>query len=453
MPMNTGTYERGSFMSSRFTRRAALTAGSISAVAVAAGCSSGGNATPGASPNSAGSSASAETGPIVFATGKDTSGNLQKEVDTFNKANPGEDVKVQELPDNADQQRAQMIQNAQNKSAAFTVLNVDVVWTAEFAANQYIDPLPDGVFDLTGFLPATVDSATYFKKLYCVPVTSDGGMLYYRKDWLDSAGISSPPTTWDEVKQMGDQIKSKVAAAKSADIYGGQFQKYEGLTVNFAEFVNGAGGVITGDDGKANVNTPEAKAGLQQMVDWFKDGTIPKAGLTWQEEQSRQAFQDGKLIFLRNWPYVYSSAEKTDGSSKVAGKFAVAPLPGKSGPGVSSLGGHNYAINKFAKNKGTAIKFMQFMSSEKEMNARIKATSNAPTRKSLYNDAALVKSFPYLPVLLKSIQTAKPRPKAVKYGDVTSAIQNAAYSALQGQASPADALAQLQTKLESLIKV
>ncbi len=55
-----------------------------------------------------------------------------------------------------------------------------------------------------------------------------------------------------------------------------------------------------------------------------------------------------------------------------------------------------------------------------------------------------------MPILKKSIETAMPRPKVVKYGDVTLAIQDAAYSALQGQTAPDAALAGLQTKLESL---
>ena len=54
--------------------------------------------------------------------------------------------------------------------------------------------------------------------------------------------------------------------------------------------------------------------------------------------------------------------------------------------------------------------------------------------------------------MLKSIQTAKPRPKAVQYGDVTLAIQDAAYSALQGQTAPDAALQQLQSKLQTLIQ-
>jgi len=54
--------------------------------------------------------------------------------------------------------------------------------------------------------------------------------------------------------------------------------------------------------------------------------------------------------------------------------------------------------------------------------------------------------------LLKSIESANPRPKVVKYRDATLAMQDAATSALQGQVAPDAALSELQSKLESLTK-
>jgi multiple sugar transport system substrate-binding protein len=45
-----------------------------------------------------------------------------------------------------------------------------------------------------------------------------------------------------------------------------------------------------------------------------------------------------------------------------------------------------------------------------------------------------------------------PRPIVVEYGDVTLAIQDAAYGALQGQTQPDAALQALQAKLQTLIK-
>ncbi|MFB6726128.1 ABC transporter substrate-binding protein [Kribbella sp. NPDC056345] len=432
------------------TRKAVALAVVSSLVLFTAACGGGDDGSGGN--NGAAGGALEGRGPIKFATGKDTSGNLKNQVDAWNTQHPDEKVEVAELPESADQQRNQMISNAQIKSTEFSVLNLDVVWTAEFAANRWITELPQDQFpDLGKLLPTTVDTAKYRDKLYAVPVTSDGGLLYYRKDLLDKAGVEVPKT-WPDMVAACAKVKA-LPEAKAINCYAGQFEKYEGLTVNFSEAVNGAGGVVVGDDGKPNVDTPEALAGLTALVEGFKTGFIPKAAITYQEEPGRRAFQEGNLLFHRNWPYVYALANKTDGSSKIAGKFGVAALPGLSGPGVSTLGGHNYAISEFATNKATAADFIKFMSSEERQKANVEKTSQAPTWASLYDDPALNKQFPYLAPLKASIASAKSRPKVVKYGDVTTAIQEAAYGALKQPADkdPKQTLTDLQTKLSSLI--
>jgi multiple sugar transport system substrate-binding protein len=439
----------------RSGRRVAVAAVSLSALLVAAACGSSSGSGSGT-----GSSAPAvdltKQGDIEVWQGKDTSGNFPNLIAQFNSQHPNGQVKFHELPDSADQQRQQMIQNTQIKNPAMAVLSVDVVWTSEFAAKGYVVPLPADQFPTTGFLQSAVSSATYFNKMYAYPSTSDGGLLYYRKDLLTKYGIAAAPTTFDEMKADCDKIRAG-EKDDSLGCFAGQYDKYEGLTVNFDEAVHSAGGVIVGEDGKPNVATPEAAKGLQTLADWFKNGDIPKAAVTWREENGRTAFEAGQLIFHRNWGYVYNLAQFKDKDSKVKGKFDVAPLPGISGPGVSSLGGHNYAIAANATNKGTAIDFLKFMSSEEIQKNNALATSSSPVLEKLYTDSDLVKKFPYLPTQLKSIQGAVPRPKAVEYGDVTLAIQDAAYGALQtgagGGAADANAALQgLQTKLQTLIK-
>jgi multiple sugar transport system substrate-binding protein len=435
----------------RPVRRVLIAATSLSALLAVAACGGGGgSSSPGGAASSGSTADFSKQGDIEVWQGKDTSGNFPKLIKQFNDSHPQGKVTFHELPDQADAQRQQMIQNSQIKNPKMAVLSVDVVWTAEFAANGYIEALPNDQFPTEGFLKSAVDAATYFNKLYAYPSTSDGGLLYYRKDLLDKYNLK-PPTSFDEMRTACKTIRDGEKNDK-LECFAGQYQKYEGLTVNFAEAVNSAGGVIVGDDGKPNVNTPEAQKGLSTLADMFKTGDIPKGAVTWQEEQGRQAFQNGTLIFHRNWGYVYNLANKTDGSSKIAGKFDVAPLPGISGPGVSSLGGHNYAIAKNADNKGTAVDFLKFMSSKDVQKNNTLATSNSPTLEELYTDSDLTKKFPFMPIQLQSIQGAKPRPKAVKYGDVTLAIQDAAYGAIQGQTAPDAALSSLQTKLEGLVK-
>ncbi|MBK8445491.1 MAG: ABC transporter substrate-binding protein [Micropruina sp.] len=432
----------------RTTRRVIAAALTVGALLATAACS----AAPAASPAATGGTATAaganwdEVGPIVYAQGKDTSGNLKAQIDQWNTENPNEKVTFRELSDSADEQRAEMIKRGQSKSGEFTVMSVDVVWTAEFAANGWLQELPSDKFSTEGFLKAAVDSATYFNKLYAMPSSSDGALLYYRKDLLDKAS-AQPPVTWDEMQAVCDKV---LPGQSGMSCYGGQFQKYEGLTCNFAEAINSAGGAVLNAEGKPTVNTPEAVAGLTWMVEGFKSGKIPKEAITWKEEDSRQAFEASKILFLRNWPYVWNISNGP--KSKISGKIAVAPIPGKTGPGVSTLGGHSYGISTFAKNKGTAMKWINWMLRPENQKQQLQKASSAPVLESLYADPELIEQFPYLPMLLKSIQNAKPRPKAVAYGDVTLAIQDAAYAALQGQKDPQTALNDLQTKLESLIK-
>ena len=431
-------------------RRRSLAVGAFVATTALLVSACGGGGSGGSSSSGSAPAALDGVGPITLVQGKDTSNFVQGRLDAWNQQHPDQKVTLIELPEDADAQRAQMIQNANAKSDAYDVLAVDNVWTAEFAANRYIVELPADTFPQTAdFLPPVIDSAKYKDKIYAIPYASDGGMLYYRTDLLQAAGIAAPPKTYAELIDDCKKVAATPAGA-GVNCFAGQYQKYEGLTVNAAEAINGAGGVITDDQGKPNVNTPEAKAGLDFLVNGFKEGYIPKEAITYKEEEGRRSFQEGKLVFERQWPYMYTLAEKTDGSSKVNGKFAVAALPGLNGPGVSSLGGHALAISAYAKNKKTAADFINFYTSKDSNVIQVQQASLAPVYTSIYDDAALQKTLPYLTTLKASILSAKPRPKVVKYGDATLAIQDAAYGALQGTMTTDQALSQLQTKLEAL---
>jgi multiple sugar transport system substrate-binding protein len=239
-----------------------------------------------------------------------------------------------------------------------------------------------------------------------------------------------------------------IAKKNNIGCYAGQFSKYEGLTVNASEAINSAGGSVLDKDGKPSLNTPEAKAGLENLAKAYADGNIPKEGITFQEELSRQAFQSGKLLFLRNWPYVYNLAT-TEGSSAVKDKLGIAPIPGASGPGASSLGGHNLAVSVYSKNKATALDFLKFMTSEESEKFYATQGSLAPVLGALYTDKDLVAKLPYLPVLKTSIENAIPRPVSPFYPAVTKAIQENAYSAIKGEKPVDTALSDMQKSIES----
>ena len=409
----------------------------ISVIAMAlTGCSSGGGA-----PDTAGAAASLSAhGPITYVQGKDNSNVVRPLVDKWNAAHPDEKVTFKEQSDKADQQHDDLVQHFQAKDANYDVVDVDVVWTAEFAAKGWLQALTGKMaIDTSKLLKPTVATGTYNGTLYAAPQASDGGILYYRKDL-----VPKPPTTWDEM--MDD---CSIADKAGIDCYAGQFAQYEGLTVNVAEAINTAGGTIVAQDGKTpTLDTPEAKAGLNRLIDAFKSGNVPAEAITYQEEQGRQAFEAGKLLFLRNWPYVYGLA-KTDGSSTVKDTFGIAPLPGENGPGASSLGGHNAAISVYSAHKATALDFLKFLESEETQRFFVTQGSLAPVLASLYDDAELNKQLPYLTTLKTSIENAVPRPVTPFYPAVTKAIEDNAYAALKGDKSVDQALSDMGAAIQT----
>ncbi len=412
------------------------TAGVLALTLSACGGGGGGGTTAGGGDAEQGLDA---RGPITYVQGKDNSNVVRPLIEKWNAAHPNEKVTFKEQTDQADQQHDDLVQNFQAKNANYDVVSVDVVWTAEFAAKGWLQPLKDKMaLDTSKMLKPTVDSASYKGTLYAAPQNSDGGILYYRKDLVPTA-----PKTWDEMMQM-----CSIAKANNIGCFAGQYAKYEGLTVNASEAINSAGGSVLDKDGKPSLTTPEAKAGLENLAKAYADGNIPKEGITFQEEQGRQAFQDGKLLFHRNWPYVYNLAV-TEGSSKVKDVLGMAALPGKDGPGASTLGGHSAGMSVYSKNKATAKDFLTFLTSEETQKFYATQGSLAPVLGALYDDQTLVAKLPYLPVLKTSIENAVPRPVTPFYPAVTKAIQENAYSAVKGEKTVEAALADMQKSIES----
>jgi multiple sugar transport system substrate-binding protein len=139
----------------------------------------------------------------------------------------------------------------------------------------------------------------------------------------------------------------------------------------------------------------------------------------------------------------------TEGSSKVKDVLGMAALPGKDGPGASTLGGHSAGMSVYSKNKATAKDFLTFLTSEETQKFYATQGSLAPVLGALYDDQELVAKLPYLPVLKTSIENAVPRPVTPFYPAVTKAIQENAYSAVKGEKTVESALADMQKSIES----
>ncbi|MCD0484797.1 ABC transporter substrate-binding protein [Streptacidiphilus sp. ASG 303] len=386
------------------------------------------------------------TGPVTLATGRDLTGYLRGRLAQWNRAHPAERATLVELPEAADDARAQMISSLQARSGRYDVLNLDVVWTPEFAAAGWITPLDPRLFPLDRFLGPVTATATFRGRLYAVPYVSNAGMLYYRKDVLDQEHLR-PPRTWGELARLA----RTVAPRHGLEGYAGQFLPYEGLTVNYTEAVQSAGGqVLTRDGTRAAVGSPEARRALDFLVGGVREGWIPREALSFKEEESRKAFQDGRYLFLRSWPYVYDLAQAK--GSRVAGRFGVVPLPGPDGPGAASLGGSDLAVSSYSRHQESARRLIAYLTGEENQRQVLLQGSLPPVWASLYDDPALVRRFPYLPVLKQSILSARPRPRSPEYDQVSLVVAAVVHDALTLRRSPQSTTERLSRELDAVLR-
>jgi multiple sugar transport system substrate-binding protein len=426
-------------------RRAIIAAAKVAVAAsllLTAGCG------PDSSPSGGQAPSANGIGPITFAVGADDAGIFQTLIEPWNKTHPKQQVTLMLLPEAENGQLAQLTANLQAGSPVYDVIAMDVIWTAEFASAGWIIPLESSMFHLGDFLQPAVDTAMYNGHLWAVPYYSNADVLYYRKDILAKAG-KTPPTTW---AQLVDDAKT-IAPRYGLQGYAGQLSPYEGLTVNFADALQSAGGSILSPSGTTvTVDSSQALEGLDFLVDGLQQGWIPQSSLTYEEESSAADFESGKLLFLNNWPFIYGQTSQPGPGNKVYGKVGVAPLPGLDGPGSSSLGGANLAVSAFSRHQATAIAFIRYLTSLPEERQMLVDSNLPPVWTSLYSDPAMVKQFPYLPVVKQAILTAQPRPSIIDYDQASLAISSAVYQALTGKKTPREALNEMSTQLTQIIQ-
>lgn len=371
-------------------------------------------------------------GNINVCIGKDTSGIHTKLVKQFTKENPGATAKLVELPESADEQRTQMIQRLRAKSPECDLLALDVVWTAEFAAQGWLQDATDLVEKRKDeFIPSTLETVKYEDKYWAMPYNTNAGFLYYRTDQVKDA-----PTTWEDVYKQGGE--------KDGVVYQGA--QYEGLTVNFLELLYSAGGKVLSDDGKsAEVDSPEAKKVLTFMADGIKNGDVPKAVTTYKEEEARRAFESGKATFERQWPYAYTLGQK---ASKIKGKFDITTFPGFGGKeGAGVVGGYNLAISAYSKNADSAVALINFLTG-KEAQIEAAKVATPPVLTAAYDDPEVQKAMPFATKLRDAIDQAQARPVSPVYTQISEAIYKNVHDALTGDSSPDEALKKMKSEIE-----
>jgi multiple sugar transport system substrate-binding protein len=370
---------------------------------------------------------------------------VRAQLNRFADRHPQVRVELRVTPDAADQRHQLYVQWLNARSPAPDVLQLDVVWTAEFAAAGWILPLDRYAPEVDDFVPAALRASRWQGALYALPWFVDVGLLYWRTDLLRNA-----PSSLMTLEQAARQSTTS-GETPFGLVWTGA--RYEGLVTVFVEYLAAFGGGILSDEGRVTVDEPQAVEALSRMCrEIGSDGVVPIAALNWREEEVRLAFQNGQAVFMRNWPYAWSLLQEP-AQSRVAGRVAAAPFPGVEGhEPVAALGGAQLAVNAHSAQPQLAFALAQFLTAPEQMLERARLVAQLPARLSLYDDEALERVLPIpMPPVRRALDAAIPRPVTPVYSELSEILQVSLHRALTGQQPPATALAEAAANIRAML--
>ena len=369
---------------------------------------------------------------------------LERQLARFMGERPDIRVVQRSTPDAADQRHQLYVQWLNARMSQPDILQLDAIWTPEFAAAGWILPLERFRPPSDSLFPATVEANRWGGKLWAMPWFVDVGMLYWRTDLMPAA-----PASFAELERVAAR-----ATRERGLRYGLVWQgaRYEGLVTVFAEYLGAFGGTIL-HRGRVTVASPSGVRALEAMRRQLYDlRIVPPAALTWHEEESRFAFQNGEAAFMRNWPYAFALMGDS-AASRVAGRYAVAPMPAAAGGRpTASLGGAQLAINANSEHPEAAWAVIQYLTRPEQMLERARMVGQFPTRPALYDDPRLAAALAVPVAQARAvIEAAEPRPVTPVYTQLSEILQIDLHRALTRQAEPAAALAHAAEEMQRLL--
>lgn len=317
---------------------------------------------------------------------------------------------------------------------------VDVPFNAMMAAKGALMDLTNmvkssSVINIEDYYPGPVASATWDRKLFGVPKSTNTIALYYNADMLKAAGINEPPKTWDEL-----YADAKKLTNKEKGIYGLAFsaQATEEGTFQFLPWVQMAGG------GWDRINT---EGGVKALSFWKK---ILDEGLASPDTISRSQWDSTSTFIAGNAAMSISGPWELDRMSKEAKfdyKVALLPIPEEGAKRSSAMGDYNWVVFKSTKHPEETFKVLEYLAEQdKDMFQRFgqlppEENITIPSTGNPNKDLAL-RAFQ------EQLKYAQPRGPSPEWPKISKAIQDALQAALTGAKSPKDALDQAQTIID-----
>jgi multiple sugar transport system substrate-binding protein len=413
----------------------------------------------------------AKTLSLALASGVE--GDALKQAAREYEAQTGVRVRVAEFP--YDDLFAKELVDLNAQTGAYDVVMLDDPWFARFATPELLAELtplyqkqnqagPDADFVATSLALCKHPYET--GKLYALPYVGNSQLFFYRQDLFDQYNLKAPQT-WDDVLAAAKVIDegARAGAPDGARVHGYVMRAARGNSVvaDFLPIFWAFGAEMFDESGKPAVNSAAGVQALKLMLELGQ--YAPPGYASFNATEVSAHLLQGTAAMAINWP-AWISAFSDPAKSKVIGKMAFTTMPGKGGLAVIStgtggqvddqagraeIGNWLVAIPKGSQHQQAAFDFIAWATAPEQMK-KSALIGNPPTRRSVFNDAELIAKFPSYPAQLKSLETAKPRPRTPLWNEIENVFGIYLSRANSGELSAEEAMNQANAEITRIVE-
>jgi multiple sugar transport system substrate-binding protein len=337
---------------------------------------------------------------------------------------------------NTDEQRLHLARRLTTHDPSLDIMELDVIWTAEFAQAGWILPYPAELARQVeqGTLRVPLETGFYQGKLYAAPLATGTQLLWYRKDL-----VPEPPKTWDDMIQMAENLAAK-GLPHYIEVQGA---RYEGLTVWFNTLLTSGGGAIVSENGEVQVARGDAVRRAMGIMARLATSRAADPSLSVSvEDTGRLAMEAGRAAFQVNYPFVYATMyapggggtfidelgrpTRQDTGRRVRDVFGWAPYPSvvPSKPATVTIGGTNLGVSATSRHPAEAFEAVQCLRNRDNQLRNAVGVGRPPTLGALYDDPALQERYPTWQAIRDSLTSASVRPKTPAYKSISIVISD-----------------------------
>ncbi|OIH94126.1 ABC transporter substrate-binding protein [Curtobacterium sp. MCBA15_001] len=255
-----------------------------------------------------------------------------------------------------------------------------------------------------------------------IPFASRPFVMAVNKSLLAKAGITSMPTTWD-------QLTADAKATTSGDVHGMAIAYADGFDPwKFIWGMSENAGNTLVDGTKAELDGTAVQNAYRTYFDWVtKDGVVDKSAIGWNNAQALAQFTDGKAAFF---PMTTTTAINSFKGTKIDGDYEFALLPTvppgateRPADGIeaaSILSGDNFVVADYGTKQDLSFDFIKQVSSKKAQLEYYDLFGNLPTNTAAAKQ--LADDNPQLKPIIDAGKLSKPTAFTGAWSDIQLAL-------------------------------